>query len=145
MKRTLLHALILIAISGGVAAATALFHPRAPAWYLAKDFDRWVITIEQATALGSDVLWVDARKDSEFAAGHVPGAILLNEERWGDLVFEHQDRLQSALGKPVVVYCEGSGCERSSHIAARLRELIGLEPVHVLRGDWRQVSATSRP
>jgi rhodanese-related sulfurtransferase len=142
MRRTLHQALILLALSAGVAAATAWLHPRAPSWFLTEATDRWDLPAEGAAALGDDILWIDSRKESEFAAGHFPGAILLNEERWGDLLFEHQDRLQAAVGKPVVVYCDGSGCERSRQIAERLRELLGMEPVYVLRGDWRKIDMT---
>jgi len=139
MRRTLIQALVLLALSASVAAATAWLHPRAPAWFLTETADRWDLPVEEVVGLGDDILWIDARKESEFAAGHFPGAILLNDERWGDLLFEHQDRLQAAVGKPVVIYCDGSGCERSRHVAERLRELLGMEPVYVLRGDWRKV------
>lgn len=144
MRRTVFQALAVLAISTALAAAAALFHPRAPSWYLTEASGRWDLKADQIASLGEEILWIDARKESEFAAGHVPGAILLNEERWGDLLFEHQDRLQSAVGRPVVVYCDGSGCERSTHVAERLRELLGMEPVYVLRGDWRKIDTGGR-
>lgn len=141
MKRLAIQTLWLLALSTGLAAATAWLHPRAPAWYLSATQDRWDITVNQVAALGPDVLWVDARPQADYEAGHVAGAILLNQEDWGNQLFDHQDRLQAAIGRPVVVYCDGSGCERSHDIAGRLRELLGLDPVHVLRGDWRQLPA----
>ena len=138
MRRTFRQALILLAISLLIAVGAVWLHPRVPAWYQASSGDRWDLRPEQVSELGDGVVWIDARSAADFDAGHVPGAILLNEENWGELAFDQQDRLQEAMGKPVVVYCDGSGCERSRRIAERLRELIGLQPVYVLRGDWRR-------
>ncbi len=139
MKRTLIQALVIIAIATGIAVASIWLHPRAPAWYLTRTTDVWELSPDQVSGLGGGVVWIDARSDAEYAKDHRPGAILLNEENWGDLVFAVQDELSDAIGKPVVVYCDGSGCERSHHIAERLRQLIGLDPVYVLKGDWREV------
>ncbi|MCB1089994.1 MAG: rhodanese-like domain-containing protein [Verrucomicrobiae bacterium] len=140
MRSLLLQILSLLAISAVVAVATAWWHPRAPAWYLtAPADDRWDLAVAQVPSLGPEVLWIDARKDEDFEKGHLDGAVSLNEENWGDRLFDLQDRLQEAMGKPVVVYCDGSGCERSRHVAERLRELFGMEPVYVLKGDWRDV------
>ncbi len=95
----------------------------------------------QGLAESGDVLWIDARKREAYESGHLPGALLLNPEEWGELMFEHQTALQAAFERPVVVYCEGTGCERSGDIAQRLRELLGLDPVYVLEGDWRELAA----
>jgi rhodanese-related sulfurtransferase len=141
MRRFFFQALVLLGVSAAVAVGAAWLHPRAPAWYLVEPSGEWDFPVEHVSQLQREgaILWIDARKEAEFAAGHLPGAILLNEERWGDLVFEHQDRLQEAMGRPVVVYCDGSGCERSQHVAERLRQLLGLDRVYVLRGDWRKI------
>ncbi len=138
LRPSLVQALVILAISAGVAGATAWLHPRAPAWYLVAEADPGELSVEQVIALGPGVVWIDARTEADFREGHVPGALLLNEENWGDLVFEHQDRLQAAMGRPVVVYCDGTGCDRSRGVAEKLRQLMGLEPVYVFRGDWRR-------
>lgn len=148
MRPFLRQSLALMAVATLVAAGVAVLHPRAPAWHLTTSGsqDEWDIPVERVDALSSEsapILWVDARRENEYAAGHVPGAILLNEDRWGDLVATHLDTLQAALSRPVVVYCDGSGCERSQHIAQRLRQTVGLDRVYVLRGDWRIVAAKS--
>ncbi len=139
MRRTLVQALAIFGISVGIAAASAWWHPRAPAWFLTETTDPWEIRIDQVAGLGEEVVWIDARSAAEHEKGHVPGSLLLNEDNWGDRVFELQDELSAAMGKPVVVYCDGSGCEKSRHIAERLRQLVGLDPVYVLKGDWRAV------
>lgn len=139
MKRTVAQALVILAISAGIAVASIWLHPRAPTWYLTQTEDPWELNPDQVAALGDEVVWIDARPAAQYAKEHRPGAILLNEENWGDLVFAVQDELSAAIGKPVVVYCDGRGCEKSRHIAERLRQLIGLDPVYVLKGDWRKV------
>lgn len=80
-----------------------------------------------------DVLWIDARPAAAFERGHVPGAVLLNEDEWSA-------RLPDALGRwnagtRVVVYCDGGDCHASERVAARLRDA-GIAPVDVLRGGW---------
>lgn len=139
MRRTLIQALIIFAISVGIAAASAFLHPRAPTWFLTEEVDPWEIRPEQLASLEGEIVWVDARASTEFEKGHIAGALMLNEDDWGNQVFENQDSLSAAMGKPVVVYCDGSGCEKSRVIAERLRQLVGLDPVYVLKGDWREV------
>jgi rhodanese-related sulfurtransferase len=87
-----------------------------------------------AQAWGDRVLWVDARGRAEFSRGHIPDAVLLNEDEW--------DRLVPAFlaawvpEKFVVVYCDGGSCEASHAVARRLREELKIENVHVLKGGW---------
>lgn len=127
-------------VAGGMSAA---FHPRRPPWYEVADpaRDRWEIDLSRANELiaAGPVVWIDARPRPAFEQGHVPGALLLNTEEWGDLMFENQDALRAGFEHPVIVYCDGSGCERSADIAQRLRELLGLDPVYVLKGPWQQL------
>ncbi len=133
-------------LAGGV---SALFHPSSPPWYEVEDSDsqRNRISVSQAHVLEEKgrVVWIDARTRAEYDAGHVSGAILLNVEEWADLMFAHQMDLQEAYGIPVIVYCSGGGCERSAEIAQRLRELIGLDPVYVLDGDWQELMEKRHP
>ena len=144
MAREIVIILVLTAIG---AVASAMFHPRAPAWYRVETASRWDVKVEDIPALFPDpgeILWVDARSEALFRKSHVEGAILLNVDRWGELVFEQQDRLQEAVGKPVIVYCDGDGCEKSAEIAERLRQTVGLDPVYVLKGPWRKMEPATR-
>lgn len=138
-RSTLRQAVGILGISGLIAIAVALWHPRAPAWFLVEEPDPWAISLEQVIALGEDVVWIDARPQKAYDQGHLEGALLLDEDQWGELMFEHQDALQEAIGKPVVIYCDGKRCKRSQSVAKKLRELLGLEPVYVLRGAWRDL------
>ena len=81
---------------------------------------------------GAKVQWVDARPRDKFAAGHIDGALLLNEDEWSKLVPAFLDAWDPDL--PVVVYCEGGSCEASHAVARRLREELKIGNVHVLKG-----------
>ncbi|MDF1739725.1 MAG: rhodanese-like domain-containing protein [Verrucomicrobiales bacterium] len=133
----------ILGISLVAAILSAAIHPLRPPFFQVESAEvlRWQIDVEKANQLAAagEVLWVDARSREKFEEGHLEGAILLNPEEWGDLMFRNMDALQAALGTPVVVYCDGTRCEKSQDVSARLRELLGLDPVYVLKGDWREI------
>ena len=135
--------LVIVVLSVLAAALSVAVHPKRPPWYRVASAEelRWRITPEEVARLVDEgpVLWVDSRSREKFEEGHRPGAILLNLEEWGDLMFEHMDTLQDAMTHPVVVYCDGTDCRKSLAVAGQLRELLGLEPVYVLHGDWRAI------
>ncbi len=138
------NAAIITAVAALAAVVSAFLHPKRPAWYSVEDSSaiRWSLSVEQARELSVDaeaLLWIDARSRKEFEAGHVESAILLNTDEWGALMFKHQNTLQNAMGHPVIVYCDGSSCQKSEVIAERLRQLLGLDPVYVLKGDWEKI------
>jgi rhodanese-related sulfurtransferase len=83
---------------------------------------------------GDKVLFVDARSRQRYEAGHIPGAILLNEEQWDTLFPAFSDAWDP--DKTIVVYCDGGGCEASQEVAARLRKALGVETIFVLKGGW---------
>ena len=134
---------ILLGISLIATIATAIWHPRRPSWFFVESPEvlRWQIDVEKARGLiqEGNVLLIDARSRKKFEEGHLASAILLNQQEWGDLMFEHMDRLQDAMRQTVIVYCDGTDCRKSQEIAQQLRELIGLEPVYVLKGDWKEL------
>jgi rhodanese-related sulfurtransferase len=81
---------------------------------------------------GEKVQWVDARPHDKFDAGHLPGALLLNEDEWKQLVPAFLDAWDP--DRPVVVYCDGGSCEASHAVARRLREELKIGEVYVLKG-----------
>ncbi|MDF1826084.1 MAG: rhodanese-like domain-containing protein [Verrucomicrobiales bacterium] len=127
------------------AGLSAVFHPKRPAWFKVSSSEelRWQILPEDAIGLSKEanVLWVDAREREAFEAAHQDGAILLNLDEWGDLMFRHMHVLQGAFDRPVIVYCDAEDCGKSREVAKRLRELIGLDPVYVLKGSWRDLTS----
>jgi rhodanese-related sulfurtransferase len=78
------------------------------------------VTVEQARAWAENAMWVDARPDDEFARGHVPGALSLNEDRWNELL--PQFLAVWSPEKKIVVYCSSLSCNASREVARRLRK-----------------------
>lgn len=76
-------------------------------------------TAELLAAVDSgQVQIVDARSDMDFAMGHVPGAVSIPSWEIGDEL----DMLASKLDRrsPVVVYCDGLSCGKSTIMAKKL-------------------------
>ncbi len=149
MRRLLFEAGLVLGLSLIAAGLSAFFHPKRPAWYLVEEADvvRWSIDLERGRELfeSGRALWVDARPARQFEKSHFPGAISLDADQWAERVIAEQERLQAAMGNPVVVYCDGTRCEKSREIAKRLRELLGLQPVYLLRGNWREIGEVTMP
>jgi rhodanese-related sulfurtransferase len=92
------------------------------------------ITVSQARSLTGAVMWLDARPDEDFAAGHIPGAKLLNAEHWDTLL---PDVLNAwTPGQKLIVYCSRQNCDASHEVARRLRDEANLKNVFVLEGGW---------
>lgn len=125
--------LAVAAVLGGLSLA---FNPGARAVLLdAPREDE--ITVAQARALGAPALWIDARSRAAYDAGHVEGALLLNEDTWSELLIPVVERWQP--GTPVIVYCDSHGCQASRNVAERLRTEAGIDTARVLRGEWTKV------
>ena len=95
-----------------------------------------MVTLTQARAWGENTIWVDARPDAEFEREHIPGAVLLNEDRWNDLL--PQFLATWSPEKRVVVYCSSQSCNASREVARRLRDEAELKNVFVLQGGWEE-------
>ncbi len=93
-----------------------------------------MVSVDQARAWGDSTTWIDARADDEFARDHVPGAILLNEDHWNELL--PQFLAAWSPGKKVVVYCSAQSCDLAREVAERLRKEAHLPDVFVLEGGW---------
>ena len=66
--------------------------------------------------------------------GHVPDAVLLNEDRWDELFENFLDSWQPQSN--VVVYCSRLECDSSKAVASRLIEDMGIDRIYVLKGGW---------
>ena len=137
MMKMIRQAVLLTVLAAVCAVLTYAFHPGAPALYLRNEpLAQQEVTAERIEAEWSgEVLWIDARPRAEYEEAHIPGALLLNEEEWNDLLWEHQDALFAAE-KPIVVYCGARSCKASKKVVERLRESTPLEEVYFLRGGW---------
>jgi rhodanese-related sulfurtransferase len=109
----------------------------APAWYLVvAPPQEDEVTVERVKGeFGGKVLWLDARPEEQYVAGHIPEAKLLNEQGFNEQLFELIEVLQKNT-LPVVIYCGGEKCEASRKIKERLVESLPMENVWVLKGGW---------
>jgi rhodanese-related sulfurtransferase len=143
------QAAILAALAFLPAIAQTIYFRGKISWQT-PDLPSEVVKIDQARSWGANAIWVDARPDNEFEQDHVPGALLLNEDRWDELlpVFLAQ---WSQLPVPneskhVIVYCSTESCNLAREVADRLRKSTQppMQNVFVLDGGWEEWLKTKR-
>jgi rhodanese-related sulfurtransferase len=141
--RVIVEMAILLALAGMGALLTKGFHPLAPALYLQNEpLSEDEVTMEMvAERWGEEVIWIDARQGEAYEEGHIPGALLLNEQGWTDQLWEIWPALETG-STPVVVYCDSRACHASRKIAERLRQNTGREGIYVLKGGWAEYLKT---
>jgi rhodanese-related sulfurtransferase len=94
------------------------------------------VTVEVARGWGANVLWVDARPVGEFERDHIPGAVSLSEERWGEAISEFLGT-QWSPEKKIVVYCSAASCNLAEDVARRLKNEAKLpNEIRILKGGW---------
>ena len=91
------------------------------------------IQLKDAQAL--NVIWVDARSEADYAAGHAQNAVLLNNSNW-ETGIPGLMNLWLSDARPVVVYCSSAQCGSSKQIADRLRAELPEMEVYTLKGGW---------
>ena len=136
MKSSLVRqTLILVALASLPGIGQALYFRDKVSWQSPIPASE-MVTLAQARAWGRNAIWVDARPDVEFERDHIPGAVLLNEDRWNELL----PRFLATWSpeKRVVVYCSSQSCNASREVARRLRDEAQLKNVFVLQGGWEE-------
>lgn len=107
----------------------------------AEEARRW---FEDTRHRSGTVVFVDARKESAFREGHIPGAYPLDR-------FYPEEQLPvvalaSAVAEIVVVYCTGGSCEDSHYAAHQLVEAgIDRSRVRVFTGGFQEWSLRGWP
>jgi rhodanese-related sulfurtransferase len=134
-SRALRQALLLIALAFLPAIGEAIYFRDKVSWQSPVPASE-MVKVAQARAWSDGAIWVDARPDNEFEHEHVPGALLLNEDRWNELL--PQFLAAWSPDKKVVVYCSTQGCNASREVARRLRNEAQLKSVFVLEGGWEE-------
>ena len=88
------------------------------------------------------VVIIDAREATEYAAGHIPGAMNMPF----DEVITDTARLEAfdQHGKPILIYCGGVTCELSMKLGYAF-VAAGKEPVLVYTGGWPEWTAMQYP
>lgn len=133
----ILQALVIVALAAGAAVLTHEYHPRAPALSLIEaPVQKDEVNLRQVQERWKgDVVWIDARSEEVYQKGHIPGALLLNEQGFNEQSFALMDVLQTTT-KPVIIYCDGEKCDASRTIHKRLLEVFPLDNCYVLKGGW---------
>lgn len=119
-----------------LAVGNYLVNPKRVAWDPA-ELKEGEMSLQAVLELGAvqEVIWIDARVEADFNVGHIPGAVLLNEDDWDTLFVELID--QWTGDATIVVYCGSGGCQASHKVAKRLREDLGFDDIWVLHGGWK--------
>ena len=141
MKAYIFQAAVICVASAIIGGISYALHPAAPALYLnsappAEGETTLPIVLEKWGV--ENVLWIDARPEEKFAAGHWPNAIPLNDQVWTESLWQNSEAI---LGSdlPIVIYCGSEACEASKKVAERLRQEVGVPEVYFLRGGWREL------
>jgi len=135
VKALLRQSVVLLALALLPAAVQALYFRDKIPWQ-SRVAESDLVSVEVARGWGANVLWVDARPSDEFERDHVPGAISLNEDRWGEALSEFLAK-QWSPEKKIVVYCSSQSCNLAEDVARRLREEAKLpNEIRVLKGGW---------
>ena len=133
MRSLLRQSVLLLGLALLPAAGQALYFRDKISWHSPVPASE-MVTVANALGWGGNAIWIDARPEEEFAKEHVPGAILLNEDRWNELL--PQMLATWSPEKRVVVYCSSESCGSSREVARRLRQEAQLKNVFVLEGGW---------
>jgi len=101
------------------------------------------IGLDEAVALWErGALFLDARREDEFAASRVAGAYFMPSR----LVYDSLELLTPYMGTPVVVYCVGGDCDASKLTMARLLD-IGFDAadIRIMTASFEDWAAAGHP
>ena len=135
MKVLLRQTLVLFAVALLPAAIQALYLRDKIPWH-SRVAESDLVSVDVARGWGANAIWVDARPTDEFERDHVPGAISLNEDRWGEALSQFLAKDWSPE-KKIVVYCSSQSCNLAEDVARRLRGEARLpNEIRILNGGW---------
>ena len=143
MKALLRQGVVLLALALLPAAVQAIYLRDKIPWQ-SRVAESDLVTVEAARGWGANVLWVDARPVEEFERDHIPGAISLSEDRWGEALSEFLGKHWSPE-KKIVVYCSAASCNLAEDVARRLRDEAKLpNDIRILPGGWEAWQAAKK-
>jgi rhodanese-related sulfurtransferase len=87
-------------------------------------------------------LFADARSQSAYRAGHIPGAINLDPEGFDDWSGDFFAKVSP--DQRIITYCEGERCSLSLELAEKLTWM-GYEKVFLLKNGWGKWKAHQLP
>ena len=98
-------------------------------------------TTKARSMFEQEAVFVDVRKDSDFEAGRIPGAVHIElKKRFNEQSLSEEVQKDEA----VVFYCNGHSCMRSSD-ATRLAVGWGFSKVHYYRDGFPAWKAAGNP
>lgn len=89
-------------------------------------------------------LVLDARAESFYRSGHIPGALNLSRQDFAHDYNRLRPSLEKSKDRLVVVYCSGGECHDSRLVASALLSL-GYAQVKIFTGGWAAWSASGAP
>lgn len=87
-------------------------------------------------------LFVDARPDADYAAGHIPGALNLTMDgmdAWVDGFIAEND-----VDTLIIAYCDGVHCDLGHDLAEQL-QLLGFARAYYLKNGWQRWKTSGMP
>ena len=149
LKALVSEACAIVAFASGLALAVNAVSPAGisvtRAIPLAELDDRF-IPAEEAKSRFESGRWifVDGRKASEFAQGHIEGAVSLPLEGFAARFVEVARLLPKEVS--IVVYCRGAGCSESRQVADQLQQLgYARERLRIFRDGYSAWKARGWP
>ena len=135
MKLPLRQTAFLLALSLLPAAGEALYLRNRIPWQ-SRIAESDFVEVEVAKGWGNTAIWVDARPADDFERDHVPDAVSLNEDSWGESLPQFLATRWSPE-KKIVVYCGAASCNLAEDVVRRLREEAKLpNEIRILKGGW---------
>jgi rhodanese-related sulfurtransferase len=135
VKALLRQSAVLLVLALLPAAVQAL-HLRDKIPWQSRVAESDLVGVDVARSWGANALWVDARPTDEFERDHIPGAVSLNEDRWGEALSEFLAKRWSTE-KKIVVYCSAASCNLAEDVARRLRDEAKLpNEIRILKGGY---------
>ena len=99
---------------------------------------------DEATTAGGANIFVDARGDEAYEAGHIPSALQCNHYRLAEYI---EDILHYAYdAEKIIIYCNGGNCEDSIFVCGDLEEFdIPYETMYLYKGGWQEWCERGQP
>jgi rhodanese-related sulfurtransferase len=96
-----------------------------------------LLTTEEAAALWADpnIVFVDVRPETDYAVGHIKGAVHLPLDEYERAFPAVEPRLKNAAA--IVVYCKSLDCGKSYWAALRLHKA-GLTQTKIYPAGWNE-------
>lgn len=139
--KLLVRILIIVGAAVLLGAFNMMTNPKAPVYGKGRVNEG---EVEISKLPPSDqIIWIDARSRKDYEAGHIKGALLINE----DCYYVQIGALVQIYNKSLtpIVYCSMEACDSSKNIAILLKKEVGADNILVLHGGWEAVQASNLP